>query len=280
MDRHQTDTIHLPTDMARIINPTTAHPVSPKWRPSTWLLYCLVSRFSTSTLLVFGWQHACNNYQYLHVFSFTAGGKKSQRSNELPGLTVWESGRFTTPCSNGDCQRQLPGLRGTWPLKWWFPVLSFANLLHYVSVFLLVDIFLKTKVKIQIWHHDLTKPTITVSIPVPSVLWRCWLGGRKGIRPVKKHEWWGNGMIICLGRDADLHMAQLMPLPLTVSCSSKIQIGFTFLVPANPGSPGKRAVKRVCVCVYTWYVPRGHFRRQRPAYVTCIQAMHCVSIGP
>jgi len=40
-----------------------------------------------------------------------------------------------------------------------------------------------------------------------------------------------------------------MPLPLTVSCYSKIQIGFTFLVPAHPGSPGKRAVKRVCVCV-------------------------------
>ena len=44
-------------------------------------------------------------------------------------------------------------------------------------------------------------------------------------------------------------MAQLMPLPLTVSCSSKIQIGFTFLVPAHPGSPGQRAIKRVCVCV-------------------------------
>ena len=42
---------------------------------------------------------------------------------------------------------------------------------------------------------------------------------------------------------------QLMPLPLTVPCFSKIQIGFTFLVPAHPGSPGKRAVKRVCVCV-------------------------------
>jgi len=40
-----------------------------------------------------------------------------------------------------------------------------------------------------------------------------------------------------------------MPLPLTISCSSKIQIGFTFLVPAHPGSPGQRAVKRVCVCV-------------------------------
>jgi len=56
-------------------------------------------------------------------------------------------------------------------------------------------------------------------------------------------------VIICLERDADLHMAQLMPLPLTVSCSSKIQIGFTFLVPAHPGSPGQRAVKWVCVCV-------------------------------
>ena len=44
-------------------------------------------------------------------------------------------------------------------------------------------------------------------------------------------------------------MAQLMPLPLTVSCFSKIQIDFTFLVPAHPGSPGKRAVKCVCVCV-------------------------------
>ena len=57
-------------------------------------------------------------------------------------------------------------------------------------------------------------------------------------------------MVICLERVADLHMAQLMPLPLTVSCFSEIQIGFTFLVPAHPGSPGKRAVKRVCMCVY------------------------------
>ena len=56
-------------------------------------------------------------------------------------------------------------------------------------------------------------------------------------------------MVICLERDEDLHMAQLMPLPLTVSCFSKIQIGFTFLVLAHPRGPGKRAVKRVCVCV-------------------------------
>ena len=63
-------------------------------------------------------------------------------------------------------------------------------------------------------------------------------------------------MIICLERDADLHMAQLMPLPLTVSCFSKIQIGFTFLVPAHPGSPGKRAVKRVCACVSVTHISR------------------------
>jgi len=56
-------------------------------------------------------------------------------------------------------------------------------------------------------------------------------------------------MVICLEHSADLHMAQLMPLPLTVSCFSKIQIGFIFLVPADPGSSGQRAVKRVCVCV-------------------------------
>jgi len=52
-------------------------------------------------------------------------------------------------------------------------------------------------------------------------------------------------VVICLERSADLHMVQLMPLPLTVSCFSKIQIGFTFLVPAHPGSPGNRAVIRV-----------------------------------
>ena len=50
-----------------------------------------------------------------------------------------------------------------------------------------------------------------------------------------------------------LHMAQRIPLPLTVSCFSKIQIGFSFLVPAHPGSPGQRAVKRVCLQRKTKY---------------------------
>ena len=56
-------------------------------------------------------------------------------------------------------------------------------------------------------------------------------------------------MVICLERGADLHMAQLMPLPPTFSCFSKIEIRFTFLVPIHSGSPGQKAVKRVCVCV-------------------------------
>ena len=51
-------------------------------------------------------------------------------------------------------------------------------------------------------------------------------------------------MVICLERVADLHVSQPMPLPLTVSCFSKIQIGFTFLVPAHLGSPEQRAIKQ------------------------------------
>ena len=58
-------------------------------------------------------------------------------------------------------------------------------------------------------------------------------------------------MVVCLERGADLHMAQLMPLSLTVSCFSEIQIGFTFLVPAYLGSPEKGPLNVcVCVCVY------------------------------
>ena len=56
-------------------------------------------------------------------------------------------------------------------------------------------------------------------------------------------------MVICLELGADLHMAQLMPLPHTISCFSKIQIGMAFLVPGHLGSPQKKAAKRVCVCV-------------------------------
>jgi len=71
------------------------------------------------------------------------------------------------------------------------------------------------------------------------------VGRQEGHLACKKTEWgcWHG----CLERRADLHMAQLMPLPITVSCFSEIQIGFTFLVPAHLGSSGQMAVKQVCV---------------------------------
>jgi len=63
-------------------------------------------------------------------------------------------------------------------------------------------------------------------------------------------------VVICLERGADLHMAQLMPLPLTVSCFSKIQNGFTFLVPAHPVVPDKGPLNG-CVCVCTGWAAVG-----------------------
>ena len=71
------------------------------------------------------------------------------------------------------------------------------------------------------------------------------VGWQEGHPACTKTEWWGAGMVMCLELGADLRMAQLMPLPLTVSCFSRIQIGFTFLVLTHLGSPGKRAIKRV-----------------------------------
>ena len=80
------------------------------------------------------------------------------------------------------------------------------------------------------------------------------VGRQEGHPACKKLEWWSTGMVICLERDADLHAAQLMPLPLTVSVFSKIQIGFIFVVLAHPGSPGKRAVKNgVRSFGHNWY---------------------------
>jgi len=76
------------------------------------------------------------------------------------------------------------------------------------------------------------------------------LVGRQEGHPAGKQLSSGVLAWLSVWSEVDLPMAQLMPLPLTISCSSKIQIGFTFLVLAHPGSPGKRAVKWVCVCCY------------------------------
>ena len=77
------------------------------------------------------------------------------------------------------------------------------------------------------------------------------VGRQEGHPACKKTEWWGAGVVICLERGAELHMAQRMPLPLTISCFGKIQIGFTFLVPAHLGCPGKGPLNGCCCCTCT-----------------------------
>ena len=66
------------------------------------------------------------------------------------------------------------------------------------------------------------------------------VGWREGHAACKETEWWGAGMVICLEPGADLHMAQLMPLPLTVSCFSKIQVGCYLSGTGSPGRPRKK----------------------------------------
>ena len=79
------------------------------------------------------------------------------------------------------------------------------------------------------------------------------------MRPVKT-EWWGAGVVICLERGADLHMAQLMPLPFTVSCFSKIDRFYL----SGTGSPGVVLDKGplngcVCVCVCVCVASAGQY---------------------
>ena len=90
-----------------------------------------------------------------------------------------------------------------------------------------------------------------VHVPPVRICIQCFdtvVGRQEGHMACKKTVWWGAGMVVCLEQGADLHIAQLIPLSLAVSCFSKIQVVFTFLVLAHLGSPGKRAVKWVCVC--------------------------------
>ena len=103
------------------------------------------------------------------------------------------------------------------------------------------------------------------------------VGWQEGYPACKKLEWRGTGMVICLERDADVHVVQLMPLPLTVSCFSKIQIGFTFLVPAHPGSPGKGPLNGCVMGVGTgWCFCFFLFRQLTKLFV--VHAMHLLWI--
>ena len=106
--------------------------------------------------------------------------------------------------------------------------------------------YLVRKTPRNVRYCDITY-TAHVNILAFSAL-SCWLCGRKGIRPVKT-EWWGAGVVICLERGTDLHMAQLMPLPLTVSCFSKIEIGLPFWYWLTWVVPEKGPLN-VCVCAH------------------------------
>ena len=81
-------------------------------------------------------------------------------------------------------------------------------------------------------------------------------------------------MLTWLSVWSEVHMFQLMPLPLTVSCFSKIQIGFAFLVPAHLGSPGKIAVKRVCVCVCDNQLEDWKVDYQNCCVQYCVSVVH------
>ena len=148
---------------------------------------------------------------------------------------------------------------------------------HIILLFLSNQPTLKQQVK-QYWLMEIRFYVMCI---VPSVLWCWWVGGRKGIWSVKKLEWCGAGVVICLGHthththnrftalwnlsgktwvsryqkkhspttlichlsyliclghDADLHMSQLIPLPLTVSCSMNPDWFWFYL--CGSGSPG------------------------------------------
>jgi len=99
------------------------------------------------------------------------------------------------------------------------------------------------------------------------------VGWQEGHPACKKTEWWGAGVVVCLEQGADLRMSQLMPLllPLTVSCFCKIQIGFTFLVPAHThtGSPGKWPFNG---CVWCFLLCLEVEARRTRGITSCIQA--------
>jgi len=64
---------------------------------------------------------------------------------------------------------------------------------------------------------------------------RCRLGDRKGTRPIKT-ETWGAGVVVCLERGADLHMAQL--LDATATHCLLLQYNPDWFYLSGTGSPG------------------------------------------
>ena len=108
---------------------------------------------------------------------------------------------------------------------WKLMVVNLAVKLFSSAIIIIIPLHIMWNYNYYCWRKQFYSQIYIMWMP--SVLWRCWLGGRKGIRPVKT-EWSGAGVVIWLERGVDLHIAQLMPVLLTVSCFSKIQIGLPF----------------------------------------------------
>jgi len=111
----------------------------------------------------------------------------------------------------------------------------------------------------KIWRFE----RLVIKKYMPSVLWRCWLGGRKGIGPVKT-EWWDAtaSVVICLGRGADLP-ADATATHCLLLQEIQIGFGFTFLVPAYPRSPGQNPES--CKMVVVVIVLLKSFLGEHPA---------------
>ena len=100
------------------------------------------------------------------------------------------------------------------------------------------------------------------------------VGQQEGHPACKKTDWCVvAGVVNCLERGAYLHMAQLMPLPLTISCFSKNQIGFTFLVPAHSGSLDKGFLN-ACVLItgFVWDFKASWFITVVNCFYWCVIA--------
>jgi len=104
------------------------------------------------------------------------------------------------------------------------------------------------------------------------------VGRQEGHPACKKLEWWGTGVVISLEQDADLHMAQLMPVPLTVFCFSKIQIGLPFWYRPTRVVPDKGPLN-VCVRGQGVVMSCGLEGDHRSGIVlTCTKCTNCTSV--
>jgi len=118
--------------------------------------------------------------------------------------------------------------------------LEFSPSLHYSDLVSILYSISTIATNLLQWN---LAPNILTLTTTPSVFWYCWLDGRKSIWPVKKLQWGGAGVVICLKRGAnDLHMVQLLPLPPCHLCFRKSRMVY----PSGTGLPGlswKKAVK-------------------------------------